>query len=42
MPASRDRLERLEKELAELEEKSNAHDRRVEGGEGQAGRRPRS
>ena len=32
--ASRDRLEQLEKELAELEEKSNAHDRRLAGGEG--------
>ena len=41
-PASRDRLERLEKELAELEDKSNAHDRRRGRRRRSRCRRPRS
>ena len=36
--ASKDRLEKLEKELAELEEKSAAHDPPLAGGEGEARR----
>ena len=42
MPASRDRLERLEKELAELEEKSNAMTAAWKAEKDQAGRRRRS